>query len=210
MKTPVLEQSTLKWILAWLATCWIFFLGVFAADFVSFEGLKIVAPDRMLTQGQWNNLIDGVSGFTFQAKSDFIKYSVPAWTVIIYDWNWSGCPTGWSQWSWWGDWRFLMPLKPGEWTAPFDGWSKTFSIGIENMPKHSHAVLYGWNDNYSLNANSSLAYTNVSSTNNWDSDYTLVWSQNEANVWKSSEVWGGKAIEFMPPYKKVLFCIKNS
>ena len=203
MKTSFLDKSTWKGILAWLTTCWVFFLGVFAADFLSF---KIQEPDRILEQDDWNGLIDSLWGFTSSVNGSLINSEIPAWAVIIY--AWSACPAWWHQWYWWWD-RFILPLQSGEGTASFGSGQKTFTIKEENLPKHSHKVLYSEYGHDTLNGDKSLAVTNVSTTNVWDSDYTLVWSSQTANVGKSSEVWNNKPIEFMPQYIKVLFCEKD-
>lgn len=213
MKKPFLEKSTLKWLLVWIATFWIFFLGVFAAE-ISFKDLKIVDPERVLTQSKWNDLIDGVTGFIAGVNSDYQKYAIPVWTVIIYSWEpweaWNPCPKWWTQWYWWWADKLLMPLQPGEWTTARSWGSGQIQITMQNMPKHSHYVLNGSYSTESVNANNSLSVTNVNTTNDWDKDYTLLWSSAPANVGKTSEEWLGEPITFIPAHQKVLFCIKEA
>lgn len=211
MKTPFLEKSTLKWILAWLATCWIFFLGVFAAEVISLDSFKIVSPNRLLEQEKWNGLIWAMWGFVSAVNGDLRNAEIPAWTVIIFDWA-GGCPSWWSQWNWWWEGKFLMPLQPGQTPKTYGG-SSSFIITNENLPKHSHTIMYGGYDSQWLSATRSLAVKNVQdgTTNHWDSDYNLVWSEHAPTVGKTSEEWGtSKPISFTPEYVRVLFCIKNA
>jgi len=211
MKTSILEKSTWKWIVAWLATCFVFFLGVFAADFVSFDNLKITDAPGLLTQGHWNGLVSGVQGFVSETTADFQKYAIPVGAVMIFDWGWD-CPAWWTRrvWKWW---KLIKPLLSGEWTAPRDGWwSNTFTIQSKNLPKHSHAIISNvvWGDG--LSAGTSLAVKNFEGSNVSDSDYILKWSSSAANVGKTSEVWEDhpEPITFIPEHQKVLFCMKIS
>lgn len=216
MKTSFLDKSTWKGILAWLATCWVFFLGVFAAELISLDSFKIMPPDRLLEQNDWNGLIWALWGFASDVDSNLKNSVIPSWTVIIYANNGKPCPEGWSQWSWWWKDKFLVPLQPSEWTAVSYWGMSEFVITQENLPRHSHTILYGGYDTQWLSAGTTLAVKNVQdgTTNNWDSDYILKWSSNAANAGKTSERWGQangspKPIKFIPEFAKVLFCIKD-
>ena len=214
MKTSFLDKSTWKGILAWLATCWVFFLGVFAAELISLDSFKIMPPDRLLEQNDWNGLIWALWGFASDVDSNLKNSVIPKWTVIIYA-NGGGCPAGWSQWNWYWD-KFLLPLQESEWVSAYGWGRKNFVITQENLPRHSHTILFGGYGSQWLSAGTTLAVKNVQdgSTNRWDSDYNLIWSSNAANAGKTSDRWGQangspKPIDLMPEYEKVLFCIKN-
>ena len=212
MKTPIFEKSVWKWIFAWLATCWVFFLGAFAADSVPFKDLLIDKSPYLLTLDKWNSLVWGVQGFVSTVNANNQNYAIPAWAVMIYNWDpweaWNPCPKWWVRWVW--DWEYLiMPSK--EWTTPGVYWEKDFTITAENLPKHSHYIVSKgwWNDG--VNADNSLSEKNFWAINNWYSDYTLDWSNDEPTLLKTSDVWEEhpKPITFMPKHQKVLFCIKK-
>jgi len=207
MKTPIFEKSVWKWIFAWLATCWVFFLGVFAADFASFNELLIDKSPYLLTLDKWNSLIWGVQGFVSAVNANNQNYAIPAWAVMIFNWN--SCPGWWERWVWGGEY-LIMPSK--EWTALGVFWEKDFTITAENLPKHSHYIVSKgwWNDG--VNEANSLSEKNFWGINNVYSDYTLDWSNDEPTLLKTSDVWEEhpKPITFMPKHQKVLFCVKKS
>ena len=212
MKTPIFEKSVWKWIFAWLATCWVFFLGAFAAEF-SLSGLKIELPNRLLQQAKWNGLIDAMGWFASSVNANLKNSEIPAWTIIIYEWEGNPCPPGWSQWTWWWDKAAIMPLASGKKTR--ETWGRDqFTITKENLPKHSHKIMVNTHGTPWLSPDTSLAVRNVedATTNNWDADYILVWSSSTPTVGKTSEWWADgevKSIELNPLYQRVLFCKKD-
>lgn len=206
MKNSFFEKSTWKWILAWLAVCWVFFLGAFAAEF-SLSGLKIELPNRLLQQAKWNGLIDAMWGFASSVNANLKDSTIPKWTVIIFDGD-GDCPDWWKRWVW--AWEYLiMPSKNG--TKPSPDWEDSFTITAQNLPKHSHFIVSeGW-WNVSVNEAKSLSEKNFWGINNWYPDYILNWSSVEPNYLKTSDVWEEHPtpITFKPKHQKVLFCIKK-
>ncbi len=214
MKNSFFEKSTWKWIFAWLAVCWVFFLGAFAAEF-TLSGLRIDPPNRVLEQAKWNGLIEAMGWFTSSVNANLKDSTIPKWTVIIYAWSEGNpCPKGWTQWTWWWKDRYIIPLQTDEWTSMKLWGNESFKIEQKNLPKHSHKILYGGYDTQWLSASTTLAVKNVQdgTTNKWDSDYNLAWSNQTANAWKTSEWWSEGAVEAIkldPLFAKVLFCVKE-
>ncbi len=206
MKNSFFEKSTWKWIFAWLAVCWIFFLGAFAANLTSLDDFLIKQPPHLLTLSNWNWLIWSINGSFSGMNATMEKYTIPAWATMIFPW--SSCPKWWSQWGWWWEKTFLVPLQEGQ--SLWGWWSNTISITLEHMPKHSHYVLSSDRPGTEgLGKVTALSIGDIDKVNNWDFDYLLAWVSSTPDVWKSSEVWEGKPITIVPKFVSVLFCQKD-
>jgi hypothetical protein len=138
--------------------------------------------------------------------SDVQNYMIPSGTIIMY--NWADCPNDkWEKWTVDWDVRFIAPLQA--WESNFTTWwSWEIQILLENMPKHSHYVVWG-QGNGTLSSEMALSSRNFVGNNQWDDDYILAWVWGSAIMWKSSEVGSWKAIKYTPKYIKVLFCKKK-
>ena len=206
MKKLNVEKSTLKWIVIWFAVCCFSFIAVMAADF-SFSNFYSNNNGKKLSDQMWDGVLQKLESMKTEVFSDVQDYMIPSGTIIMY--NWSNCPNDkWERWYW--DWgvSFITPLQAGE--ANFTTWwSSEIQILLENLPKHSHYVVWGyWNG--TLDPEMVLSSKNYEwINNNWDADYSLAWALWKATMWKSSEVGSWKAIEYTPKYIKVLFCKKK-
>jgi hypothetical protein len=205
MKKLNVEKSTLKWILIWISICCLFWLAVLAADFSDFYSDK---NGKKLTDRMWDGVLWQLSGMQAGFFSEAKDYKIPAWTIIMY--NGDSCPDKWYRWAWgdWDDTFLITPLKA--WERNFTTWwSWEIQILLENMPKHSHYVVWG-QGSAGLDQDNALSSKNFwGSSNEWDADYVLAWVSWLASKWKTNEVWSWKAIKFTPSYIKVLFCVKE-
>lgn len=204
MKKLNVEKSTLKWIVIWFAVCCLFFIAVMAADF---SGFYSSANGKKLTDWMWDGVLQQLEEIKAEVFSDVQDYMIPSGTIIMY--NWSNCPNDkWERWYW--DWgvSFITPLQAGEDNFT-TWWSSEIQILLENMPKHSHYVVWGQGSD-GLDRDNALSSKNFwGSSNEWDADYVLAWVSWQASKWKTNEVWSWKAIKYTPRYIKVLFCKKK-
>jgi hypothetical protein len=198
------KKSTLKWILIWFVVCLLSWVIVFAAE-LNFSSYNAEKHGMMLNSSMWNWVLWMLDAMKTDILNDVKDYMVPSWTIIIFDWN--TCPSDkWEKWTWYWE-RFLVPLQwwDTNWAL---WWSWEIAIGVENIPNHFHYVVW-WNWTDWLSSANALSRSNHISTNIWDDDYTLAWSAWGALYWKTSSVGSWKAIKYMPPYVKVLFCRKK-
>lgn len=204
MKKLNVEKSTLKWIVIWFAVCCFSFIAVMATDF-SFSNFYSNNNGKKLSDQMWDGVLQKLESMKAEIFSDVQNYMIPSWTIIMH--RWPDCPPKWKRWTVDWDVRFIAPLQAGE--ANFKTWwSWEIKILVENMPKHSHFVVWG-QGNWTLSSTMALSSRNFVGSNQWDDDYILAWVWGAATMWKSSEVWEGKAINFTPRYIKVLFCEKE-
>lgn len=203
MKKLNVEKSTLKWIVIWFAVCCLFFIAVMAADF---SGFYSSANGKKLTDWMWDGVLQQLEEIKAEVFSDVQDYMIPSGTIIMY--NWSDCPNDkWEKWTVDWDVRFIAPLQAGESNFTM-WWSWEIQILLENMPKHSHLVVWG-QGNATLSSDMALSSKNFVGNNQWDADYVLAWVSWPASKWKTNEVWSWKAIKYTPRYIKVLFCKKK-
>lgn len=205
MKKFNVEKSTLKWIVIWFAVCCLSFIAVMAAD-LSFSGFYSAQNGNKLTSQMWDNVLQKLESMKTEVFSDVQNYMIPSGTIIMY--NWADCPNDkWEKWTVDWDVRFIAPLQA--WESNFTTWwSWEIQILLENMPKHSHYVVWG-QGNGTLSSEMALSSRNFVGNNQWDDDYILAWVWGSAIMWKSSEVGSWKAIKYTPKYIKVLFCKKK-
>lgn len=204
MKKPILEKWTVKWIFAWMAVCFIFWIMVFAGFYDSF---KVETPKIDLTKDAWNDMLRELDNLKGQVQRELNNSRIPAGTVMVFNLN--KCPDWWKIWTspWENDDanRFLLPLQV-EWPVQY-WWTWGITINKENLPAHSHYIIWNaWGD-WTVSNQSAIAISNTDQV--WYQDYALKWTTAAATKWKTSEYWPWKPVTwYMPKYKRVLFCEK--
>ena len=210
MKEPILEKSTIKWIFTWLVICFVFWIIAFAGFY---DNYKVDEPDLELRQIAWNELLQELDALKGQVQREVTNSRIPAGAIMIF--TWEHCPSWWRIWTSPGNkedaFRFLLPLQ-SEGGVQYD-WSGTITLTKENIPAHSHLIIWDVAGNWEIWLNDAVAISN--SIQNWYSDYVLVWTTAEATKWKTSEytseLWEWEPItEYKPKFKRVLFCEKSS
>lgn len=207
MKKPILEKSTIKWMVVWFLACFISWIVVFAAGstWQPFTRFQENGQNPQLTQVAWNQVMAQLDELKTQVESEINNGKIPVGAVMIFDWP---CPAKWTAWGTDANAnKFILPKTPSHGQATWG--SGEIVISLDNLPEHTHTIIWNSQGAANLDANTALA---VYKTNSewWYQDYSLMWTSAAATLWKTSVAWKGKPIKwYMPEYIRVQFCKKT-